>query len=241
MDSFRWLTAIPVFNEVRHVRAVLAAVRRYSPDILTVNDGSTDGTRELLDAEPDLLRVDHPTNRGYGAAVASAFRFAQAHRYDVLVTLDCDGQHQPDRIPVLLEAIHDADVVSGSRYLREFREDTAPPTDRRFINQTITREVNARYGLDLTDAFCGFKAYRVPALGKLHPTEAGWGMPLELWVQAARAGLRVKEIGVPRVYLDPGRSFGATLDDPAVRLAHYRAVLERAEAAVGCDLVRGCC
>lgn len=245
MDPFRWLTAIPVYNEARHIREVLAAVRRYSPDILAVNDGSTDGSRELLDAEPGLLRVDHPVNLGYGAAVASAFRFAVAHRYDVLVTMDCDGQHQPDRIPVLLEAIHDADIVSGSRYLREFREDTVPPTDRRFINQTVTREINARYGLSLTDSFCGFKAYRVEALKQLTPTESGWGMPLELWVQAARLHLRVKEIGVPRVYLDPSRSFGANLDDPAIRLAHYREVLTRTDARFPapseCGLVPECC
>ncbi len=247
MDTPRWLTAIPVYNEASHIRQVLAAVRRHSPDILTVNDGSTDGSREVLDAEPGLLRVDHPVNRGYGAAVASAFRFAVAHRYDVLVTMDCDGQHQPDRIPVLLEAIHDADIVSGSRYFREFREDTVPPTDRRFINQTLTREINQKYGLTLTDSFCGFKAYRVEALKRLMPTEAGWGMPLELWVQAARLGLRVKEIGVPRVYLDPSRSFGATLDDPATRLAHYRQVLARADARFPaasvseCGLVPECC
>ena len=68
------------------------------------------------------------------------------------------------------------------------------------------------------------------ALAKLNPTEPGWGMPLQLWVQAARLGLRVKEIGVPRVYLDPNRSFGAALDDPDRRLAYYRGVLHAAEA-----------
>jgi dolichol-phosphate mannosyltransferase len=119
--------------------------------------------------------------------------------------------------------------VSGSRYLRDFRQDTPPPTDRRFINATLTREINARYGLDLTDAFCGFKAYRVAALRKLNVTEAGWGMPLELWVQAARLGLRVREIGVPRLYLDPSRAFGGVLNDPTARLAYYRDVLARAE------------
>jgi hypothetical protein len=137
--------------------------------------------------------------------------------------MDCDGQHQPERIPVLLEAIHDADVVSGSRYYRDFRQDTPAPTDRRFINATITREINARYGLNLTDAFCGFKAYRRAALEKLSITERGWGMPLQLWVQAARQVLRVKEIGVPRLYLDPTRAFGGVMNDPEQRLAYYRA------------------
>ncbi len=231
MDSNRWLTAIPVYNEARHVRAVLAEVRKYSPEILVVDDGSTDGTARLLDAEPGLHRVTHAVNRGYGAAVATAFRFAVENGYDVLVTMDCDGQHEPARIPVLLEALHDCDIVSGSRYLRDFRQDTPAPTDRRFINATVTAEINARYGLDLTDAFCGFKAYRVAALAKLHITEDGWGMPLQLWVQAARLGLRVKEAGVPRVYLDPSRAFGGVLNDPEQRLAYYRGVLAAAEAA----------
>ena len=151
--------------------------------------------------------------------------------------MDCDGQHQPDRIPVLLEALSaDTDIVSGSRYLRDFRQDTPPPTDRRYINATLTREINERYGFDLTDSFCGFKAYRVEALKKLNVTESGWGMPLELWVQAARLGLRVREIGVPRLYLDPSRAFGGVLNDPDARLAYYREVLARAETEpLGCE------
>ncbi len=148
----------------------------------------------------------------------------------MLVTMDCDGQHEPSRIPVLLEAIHDADIVSGSRYLRDFRQDTLAPQDRRRINSEITAELNRRFGLHLTDAFCGFKAYRREALERLHITETGWGMPLQLWVQAARLGLRIKEVGVPRLYLDPNRAFGGVLDDAAERLAYYRQVIAAAEA-----------
>lgn len=225
----RWLTAIPIYNEAKSVRDVLAQVRQYAPEILVVNDGSTDGTAKLLDAEPDIYRVTHARNRGYGAALKSAFDFARTRGYDVLVTMDCDGQHQPDRIPVLLEQIGDADIVSGSRYLRDFRTDTPAPSDRRFINATITRELNEKLSLEITDAFCGFKAYRREALRRLCVTETGWGMPLEVWVQAAKAGLRIREIGVPRVYLDPSRAFGGVLNDPTERLAYYRSVIEAAE------------
>ena len=97
------------------------------------------------------------------------------------------------------------------------------------INLTITHELNARFGLHLTDAFCGFKAYRREALTRLNITETGWGMPLQLWVQAARLGLRVKEVGVPRLYLDPNRAFGGVLNDADERLAHYRCVIAEAE------------
>jgi dolichol-phosphate mannosyltransferase len=225
----RLLTAIPVYNEERHLLGVLREVRRYSPDVLVVNDGSTDRTAKLLAQQPDIRVIAHPQNRGYGAALSSAFTYAVQQPVDVLVTMDCDGQHEPARIPVLLEAIHDADIVSGSRYLRRFRQNTLPPQDRLQINRQITAELNQRFGLHLTDAFCGFKAYRTEALARLRITETGWGMPLQLWVQAARLGLRIKEVAVPRVYLDPKRAFGGVLNDAEERLAYYRRVIAAAE------------
>jgi glycosyltransferase involved in cell wall biosynthesis len=232
----RWLTAIPVYNEAKSVASVLAEVRKHAGDLLVVDDGSTDDTPHLLAAEQGLSRITHERNRGYGAALRSAFCYAIAHRYDTLVTMDCDGQHQPDRIACLLEHAADVEIVSGSRYLRDFRDDVPAPNDRRYINATITSELNERYGLNITDSFCGFKAYRVSALADLKLTEDGWGMPLELWVQAAKLGWRVREIGVPRVYLDPTRAFGGVLNDPTARLAHYRQVINSADRAFdGCS------
>jgi dolichol-phosphate mannosyltransferase len=227
----KWMTAIPVYNEERHLLEVLREVRRYTPRILVVNDGSTDQTAELLAHQADLGVLTHAHNRGYGAALMSAFAYAVDQDIEVLVTMDCDGQHEPARIPVLLEAIHDADIVSGSRYLRDFRQDRCAPQDRRRINETITHELNELLGLNLTDAFCGFKAYRRDALARLQITETGWGMPLQLWVQAARLGLRIKEVGVPRIYLDPNRAFGGVLDNAEERLAYYRQVIGDALAA----------
>jgi glycosyltransferase involved in cell wall biosynthesis len=226
------LIAIPVYNEERYVEKVIAEVRRYSSEILVVNDGSTDGTGELLAKQPGIRIVTHDRNRGYGAALISAFQYCLEHRFDVLLTMDCDGQHEPARIPVLLEAIHDVDIVSGSRYLRDFRQDSSAPEDRARINRQITKELNERFGLNLTDAFCGFKAYRACALRKLRITETGWGMPLQLWVQAAYLGLRLKEVAVPRVYLDPNRAFGGVLNDAEARIAYYRKIIDDAERDV---------
>jgi glycosyltransferase involved in cell wall biosynthesis len=240
------LTAIPVYNEARYVESVLQEVRRSSPRILVINDGSTDGTADILAQQPALEVITHSVNRGYGAALMSAFEYARRQAIDVLITMDCDGQHEPSRIPVLMEAIHDADIVSGSRYLRDFHQDTLAPHDRQRINAEITSELNRRFGLSLTDAFCGFKAYRREALERLHITETGWGMPLQLWVQAARLGLRIKEVGVPRLYLDPNRAFGGVLDDAEQRLSYYRGVIAAAEAEPhlferGTSEVPSCC
>jgi dolichol-phosphate mannosyltransferase len=79
----------------------------------------------------------------------------------------------------------------------------------------------------LTDAFCGFKAYRVAALSRLKLSETGYAMPLELWVQAAYAKWRVREYPVPLIYLDETRSFGGSLDDDQTRLDYYNLVIQR--------------
>ena len=228
----RRLVALPVFNEVRHVDPVLDEVRRYCRDILVVDDGSTDGTSELLARRGDVRIVTHRQNRGYGAALLAAFQYAQNHQFDLLVTIDCDGQHEPQRIPAFFEACTgDVDIVSGSRYLQQFAGDSAPPPERRRINEQVTAELNRRLGLNLTDAFCGFKCYRVDALRRLNISEPGYAMPLEVWVQAAAAGLKIIELPVPLIYLDEKRSFGGVLDDGQTRLEYYHLTLDRAIAA----------
>jgi glycosyltransferase involved in cell wall biosynthesis len=228
----RFLTALPVYNEARHVPAVLDEVLRYSREVLVVDDGSTDGTSELLAGRRDVHVVRHPKNRGYGAALRSAFNFALYDDYDVLITIDCDGQHQPKLIPDFVKACEGVDIVSGSRYLKHFAGDSEAPTARRKINEQITAEINCRLGLKLTDAFCGFKAYRVSPLAKLDITEPGYAMPLEHWVQAAHQELRILELAVPLIYLEEARSFGGSLDNADTRLQHYREVIDRSVAAL---------
>lgn len=235
--SSRFLTALPVFNEVKSVSQVLDEVTQYSDDILVVDDGSTDGTLDVLRKRKDILLVEHEANKGYGGALITAFQYAIDNGYDVLVTIDCDGQHEPQRIRqfVAESSQSGVDIVSGSRYLKSFNDDTIPPADRRQINVDITKMLNDKLGYKLTDAFCGFKAYRVEALKKIQLNENGYAMPLELWVQAWCQGLTVVELPVPLIYLDEDRSFGDNLDDPQIRLDYYNAVLARSFAELPSD------
>src|SRR6185436_2119447 len=128
--SPRVLTALPVYNEFSHVNPVLDEVVRYADDVLVVHDGSTDGTSDLLAARNDIRVIQHEKNRGYGAALITAFKYAVDHEYDVLVTIDCDGQHEPQRIGQLVAACANADMVSGSRYLRNQDEAQRAPAER---------------------------------------------------------------------------------------------------------------
>ena len=96
----------------------------------------------------------------------------------------------------------------------------------------ITELLNERFGLNLTDSFCGFKAYRVDSLARLRITELGYAMPLQLWVQAAALKLKIVEFPVPLIYLEEERSFGGALDQAERRLAYYREVIDREVAAL---------
>lgn len=226
-----YLTALPVFNESKYVDEVLDLVKQYSEHVLVVDDGSTDGTTEILAQRDDVIVIQHAQNSGYGAALKTAFDYAIDQQYDSVVTIDCDGQHEPQRIPEFVDACcNGVDIVSGSRYLKQFHEDTAPPEQRRKINQIVSAEISRRLGIELTDAFCGFKAYSTTGLQKLNLTENGYAMPLELWVQAAQHDLNIIEWPVPLIYLDEDRSFGGVLDDATTRLEYYHLVLDRSIA-----------
>lgn len=234
----RTLVAIPVFNESKHLKAVLDRVLDHAGNVLVVDDGSTDDSAALLASMPvDVIR--HCVNRGYGRSLIDAFRFASSEKYDWVITMDSDEQHEPERLPEFFDAIaaNNADIISGSRYFTQPSESAlaSAPTDRRRINRLITEEINAklgaRLGTVLTDSFCGYKAHRVSAMQRLNLTEDGYAFPMQLWARAAAAGLRVREIPVDLIYNDPNRTFGEALNDPEARLRHYREVLRKEIAA----------
>jgi glycosyltransferase involved in cell wall biosynthesis len=212
--AMRLLTAIPVHNEDAHLEAILDEVLRYADDVLVVDDGSTDRTPELLKAFPRVQVIRHPQNRGYGAGLRSAFGRTLEGGYD--------------------------DIVSGSRYLKVFDPDQIPPIERRRINIEVTRWLNECLGLNLTDAFCGFKAYRRRAIECFDITDDGYAMPLQVWVQAVEHELTIVEEAVPLIYLDESRAFGGALDDASYRLNHYKNVFRDALQRSGVVVAGGC-
>jgi glycosyltransferase involved in cell wall biosynthesis len=224
----RVLIAIPTYNEEKYVLRVLKRVRQFADQILVIDDGSTDSTPCLLPREPvEVIR--HATNRGYGRSLQDAFRWACVDRFDWVITMDCDEQHEPEAIPAFMEQIRtDAfDVISGSRYLSRDRDADSPPPARRAINHAITAEINERLGIRITDAFCGFKAYRTCTVSGLPYDVDGYEFPMQFWVQAVANRLRLTELPVRLIYNDPTRTFGGPLNDDTIRFSRYRSVLQR--------------
>jgi len=228
------LLIVPIYNEDLYLSGVIEEIKKNvtpATGILAINDGSTDQSEKVLEKIPGIRVLTHPENLGYGQTLIDGFRYAVDGGFETAITIDCDWQHEPQFIREFQREIRFWDIVSGSRYLRPSNE--TPPAERAEINRKITRIINEKTGLSLTDAFCGFKAYRVEALKKLDLAEPDYGMPLQLWIQAAVHRLRIKEIPVGLVYFDRSRNFAGKLRNPTQRLRYYLSIIENEIARYG--------
>lgn len=231
--STQCLVVIPVHNEKPYLKTVLRKVLETTDqDVLTIDDGSQDQSKEILNrlvtSYSGVQVIRNATNQGYGYALTQGFNYSIENDYQYILTMDADGQHPPRLIPQFIEQIKSkqVDIVSGSRYLPESQQINDPPADHLEINQKITAKINELTAYNLTDSFCGYKIYNCEPLAQLNLTHTGYGMPLELWLQADHYELSVTEFPVPVIYNDGSGDFTGELGDPEHRLNYYREVIE---------------
>jgi glycosyltransferase involved in cell wall biosynthesis len=155
------LIAILAHNEERTLSEVIERARRALPgvDLIVINDGSTDGTREVLQSE-NVLSATHACNLGYGRSVQTALEYARRLDYDALVKLDADGQHAPEQLPELLAefAAGRWDLLIGSRYLDDSRY-TGVPLARRIGMLLFSSLVRLVTGTWIYDTTSGMKVF----------------------------------------------------------------------------------
>jgi dolichol-phosphate mannosyltransferase len=223
---------VPVYNEVEFVAPILDTLRHFwFGEVIVVDDGSTDGSSAKLAERDDILVVTHPENLGYGRSLNDAFGFARFAGIERVVTMDADGQHLPIDVPRFFEALGGGvDFVSGSRYRPDSHITSSAPEDRQRINHIITEKIDQATGYDITDAFCGLKAYDLSIFDRITLAEPGYAMCVEFWAKAWKAGLTMVELPVERIYVDLHRTFGPELDDPDRRLEYYLDAWETAMA-----------
>jgi glycosyltransferase involved in cell wall biosynthesis len=184
------VAGISAFNEENTIARVVIHAGKHVDKVLVVDDGSNDDTA-LIAERLGAQVIKHERNLGRGAALRGCFRWANEVGADVLVTLDADGQHDPEDIPSILDPIlkGEADVAIGSR--------TVPgemPTYRRFGGKLLDRVVGVRVDGANVDSQSGLRAYSHNALRKITVTESGMGADSQILMTAKEAGLRIVEV-----------------------------------------------
>jgi glycosyltransferase involved in cell wall biosynthesis len=197
------MIGIPAYNESRYIGSVVLQARDYGDLVVVVDDGSEDDT--AIVAERAGARViRHPQNRGKGESLNTLFQAARQLGAQSLVLIDADGQHRPWEIAGVLDPVcrGEADLVVGSRVLYG---NSGVPGLRYGGQRVITWLTNVTSGTPLTDSQSGFRAFSQRAIEALTFTGRGFSVESEMQFLAAQHGLRVKEVPISTVYLDPPR------------------------------------
>jgi dolichol-phosphate mannosyltransferase len=211
----RVLTIIPTYNELESLPKTLGRLRAAVPasDVLVVDDNSPDGTGQLADsiaAEDGQVHVLHRKGKeGLGAAYIAGFKWGMAAGYDVLVEMDADGSHQPEQLPLLLDAINDgADLAMGSRWVPGGGT-VNWPLYRQAISRTGSTYARIMLGLKIKDITGGYRAFRRSTLEalKLDQVESvGYGFQVDLAWRVAKLGLKIVERPITFVERELGAS-----------------------------------
>ena len=192
------LACIPAYNEESNIENLVKSALPHVDSILVCDDGSTDDTAKLA-KKAGAMVISHNTNKGYGAAIISLFEYARSNNIEIMITLDGDGQHDPDQIPLLLDRIakNNVDVVIGSRFLDDT---TKSPGYRKAGIKIITHASN--YGTDfkITDSQSGFRAYSKNAVNLIRPTEKGMSVSTEILQKMSNHDLSVSEVPITVSY-----------------------------------------
>jgi len=189
------VVAIPAFNEEKTIAKVVLGSKKYSDMVLVCSNGSTDMTKEIAESLGAVV-ISHEKNLGKGATLKSLFNFCKSFNPDIVVTIDADGQHDPNEIPKLLEPIfnNQADIVVGSRRSNEV------PFYRR-VGRLFLDELTSTVGqVKVIDTQSGFRAYSKKVLDILDITELGFGVESEILMKSK--GLRIIEVPVGCKYKD---------------------------------------
>jgi dolichol-phosphate mannosyltransferase len=200
----RIVMVVPTYNEADNLAWIVERLRLVQPgvDVLVVDDSSPDGTGTIADriaaADPQVRVLHRRTKEGLGAAYIAGFRWALAEGYDVIGEMDADGSHQPEQLHRLLDALADADLVIGSRWVPGGSV-VNWPRSRQLLSRGGNLYVRALLGISVKDATAGFRLFRRSTLDKIDLDQVkstGYVFQSDLVYRTLRAGLTVREVPI---------------------------------------------
>lgn len=213
-DLGRIVVIVPTYNERENLARIVGRVRAAVTEahVLVADDNSPDGTGAIADslaAADGQVHVMHRAGKeGLGAAYLAGFAWALGEGYDVIVEMDADGSHQPEQLPRLLEALREADLVLGSRYVPGGSVVNWPKS-RELLSRGGNVYTRVMLGVPLADATGGYRAFRADTLRTIDLTgveSKGYCFQVDLARRAVQSGLRVREVPIEFVERELGDS-----------------------------------
>lgn len=211
----RVLTVIPTYNEKENLPVVVERLRATMPEahILVVDDNSPDGTGEVADrlsAEDSNIHVLHRTVKdGLGGAYLAGFEWGLSRGYDVLVEMDADGSHQPEQLPLLVQAVQEgADLAIGSRYIAGGKIKNWP-LHRQILSRGANIYTKVVLGTKINDITAGFRAFKRDALERLNLEgidSKGYVFQVDLAWRSEQAGFKITEVPITFIEREIGDS-----------------------------------
>lgn len=214
MQSHRICVVVPTYNNAGTLRRVVSEILNYSSDIIVVNDGSTDSTKDILNAFSSSIHlVSYDKNQGKGTALKLGFRKAIELGYDYAITIDSDGQHYPSDIPLFVKAIveNPGALIIGQRDLSNVDINGKSAFANKFSNFWFAVQT----GRKLTDTQTGYRAYPLKYLYGLGILTSRYEAELELLVFSAWNGVNIVSIPI-NVYYPP----------QSERVSHFKPALD---------------
>ena len=198
----RYLVVIPAYNEASHIEEVVKGVREVTGDVLVVNDGSMDGTEEVLKG----LGVDFVSQPrgGKGSALRRGFEYALEKGFDAVVTLDGDGQHDTKELTRLVDTLeaNGTDMVVGTR----MGETEKMPLVRLLTNKGMSGLVSGLVGTRMPDTQCGYRAIGAKVLKDIKLETCHYDTESELLIKAAKKGFHISFVPVSVIYSNGSHS-----------------------------------
>lgn len=187
---------IPFYNEKETINSVIQQTLRYVDKVIAVNDGSTDGSENIIELNDNIILLNINTNYGKGYALKEGFIKSIELKSDYTVTIDGDLQHPPELIPKLLKEINFYDLIIGSRK----REIKTMPFQRIMSNGITSYLLSIKTGQNIKDSQSGFRLYKTNNLNKILTDNKGYEAESEILIKAARVGLKIGSVEIPTIY-----------------------------------------
>jgi len=190
------IVCIPAYNEAKNIGNIVQGARNHADEVIVCDDGSSDNTTKLA-RQAGAVVINHPKNCGYGKTIRTLFQTALERKADIIVTIDSDGQHDPEQIPDIIEPIlkNEFDIVIGSRFMQH-EDKMKIPFYRSLGIKTITKLTKQASYKNLTDSQSGFRAYSRHALERINLVEDGMRISTEILLRAGTKNLTIKEVPI---------------------------------------------